>query len=125
MNRYDVNKALEEIIERLTYKPGQTFKLRIGTDYGPDQVFGTHTMSLVDADDHASTIDHHQHTFNLKTVAHYCKVAGDDLDLLFHAILDDLLRQVIDFERHEAHEFFRIDGEHHRKPNHPPGHGET
>jgi hypothetical protein len=125
MNRYDVSKALEEIQERLTYKPGQTFSLRIGGDYGPDQIFGTQSMTIVDADDPSSTIDPHQHTFNLETVAHYCELAGHDLDLLFHAILDDLLVQVIDFERHEALEFFRIDGECHRPPTHPPGHGEA
>lgn len=123
MNRYDVKKALEEIIERLTYKPTHIFELRIGGDYGPDQVFGVQTMSVIDADS-GELIANHHHTFNLQTCSVYYARAGDDLDALFHAILDDLLDQVLEFEKHEAQEFFRIDGEPHRRPHHPEGHGE-
>lgn len=124
MNNYDVRKALEEIIERLTYKPTHKFGLRVGGDYGPDQVFGVQTMSVIDADSRQVIPEHH-HQFNLATVATYIQRADGDLDKLFHAILDDLLAEVIAFERHEAQEFFRIDGEPHRRPHHPEGHGDT
>lgn len=124
MNRYDVQKALEEIIERLTYKPNHEFALWVAEDYGPAQVFGWQRMrNIVDADSREE-IKLHTHTFNLETVATYCERSGHDLDALFHTLLDDVLDQVIAFETHEAQEFFRIDGECHRRPYHPPGHGE-
>ena len=102
--------TLEMLVSRLVYKPGWTFSLR-HIDRGQASVGLTLVVRTMNPDSY--------HPEEHKPVLHYMIVPA--------ACYDErswrrwLLEQLFLIERHEACEFFQIDGERPYAPHHGPG----
>lgn len=101
---------LEALVAKLKYKPRWHFELR-DTDRGQDSVGLTLAILIKEPD-----------TYNpedLISVVHYMPVPPAAFNETSWRRW--LLEQILLVERHEACEFFQIDGERPYAPNHAPG----
>lgn len=109
--------AIGQVVDRATYKPGWTLELRESFSFGSAQAplvpetALTIRVQTVDSDDPERAF----------TVVHYFAgpppgVAADE-----EASSAWLLGMIMMVERHEAREFFRVDGLRADPPGHGPG----
>lgn len=100
--------ALADVVSRARYRPGWTFELGDMPRHA-----GAHGLTLKIT---AQTVDSYSHG-EPYTAAHYFWVPAESHD--FASWQRWLFDQILLVERHEAMEFFTVDGE---RP-YPPGHG--
>ncbi len=101
---------LESLVERLSYKKGWTFQL-VDKDRGQGSEGLTLIITVRGPDSY--------HPDQFIAVAHYMIVPAASYNE--RSWRRWLLDQILLVERHEACEFFQIDGEHVYGPNHGPG----
>lgn len=103
-------EALEKLIEKLEYKPRWTFTLE-----PQDRGQGSHGFTLCIC---ITTPDSYNHE-RLRSVMHYMPVPPAAYDM--RSWRRWLLEQILLVERHEACEFFTLDGKKPYAPHHGPG----
>lgn len=104
--------ALRSLVDRISYKPGWKFHLIDNLDRGQ----GSEGMTLII---NIATIDSYDRERKFH-VNHYMIVPAASYDE--RSWKRWLFEQVLLVERHEASEFFMVDGSRPYAPNHGPGH---
>lgn len=103
--------ALERLVNALTYRPGWTFELVRGLDRGQDSAGLTLVITALTVNSYPP----HERT----RINHYMPVPPAAYDE--RSWRRWLLDQCLLVERHEACEFFTIDGDKPYAPSHGPG----
>lgn len=107
---------LQHVLRKISYRPGWTFSMY---DYGSTSLLRTEfgiliRASVPDRDDPSRTIP-----LNFRTAVHVHDGASEA------DVAREVLRRILEFEHHEACEFFKLDGDrlfdpHERRPVSPP-----
>lgn len=103
-------EALQRLLDELTYKPGWTFRLA-----DIDRGQGSRGLTLIILIHTSDSYDPER----TRSVAHYMIVPAASYDE--RSWRRWLLDQLLLVERHEACEFFQIDGDRPYAPSHGPG----
>lgn len=115
-------KELAALVEKTTYKPGWTFTLKhmVRENVDPADRSSAPLSEGLTLDIVSQTFDsHHPERGNNYRVHHYVIVPPATFNEASWQRW--ILERLLEIERHEACEFFRIDGEQPYAPTHGPG----